>query len=78
MKNEYKKRDSEGNKLPDEIGKGLTEHWVKIEPEISELNDSIMSFKLPEELKDKFTDCCDNSSEVLRSFVRGYVQLKKQ
>lgn len=78
MKNRYKKADAQGNELPEQIGKGLTEHWIKIEPEIIELKGKVMTFRISEDLKNEFMACTKDTGKLLRSFVRGYVAQNKK
>lgn len=75
-KNKFKKQNAQGDRLPEEIGKGINEdHLTKVREALK--NDSIQTFKIPEKLKNEFAEVCDNPSEVLRALVRGYVSLKK-
>ena len=74
MKNEYKKQDSEGNPLPEQIGKGIdVEHEKKVLKE--RLNDASITFKLPSKLKTQWEDLVGkNQSHILRLFIKDVVE----
>lgn len=75
-KNTFKKSDANGKQLAEEIGKGIDNiHTQKVLE--ARKNNGVMSFKLPEQLKEDFFNDCENPSELLRAFVRGYVSQRK-
>lgn len=77
MKNKFKKSGANGKQLSEQIGRGLNaEHTLKVLE--ARRNDSIITFRLPEQLRADFTKECENYSELLRAFVRGYVSQKKK
>jgi hypothetical protein len=68
MKNNFKKSDAQGNKLPEQIGKGLNkEHLKKVLKETSIKND-IISFKIEREIHDKLIRSA-NKMNVSKSFI---------
>ena len=68
MKNNFKKSDAQGNKLPEQIGKGLNkEHLKKVLKETS-IKDDIISFKIEREIHDKLIRSA-NKMNVTKSFI---------
>jgi len=68
MKNNFKKSDAQGNKLPEQIGKGLNkEHLKKVLKETS-IKDDIISFKIEREIHDKLIRSA-NKMNVSKSFI---------
>jgi len=67
--NEFKKKDADGNQLPEEIGKGLNyEH-----PAVKEMLDERMEFHLNKGDKKKFVRFCKpygGVSEFLRQYIK--------
>ena len=62
MKNEFKKRDAQGNQLPEEIGKGLNlEHCNKVMNERNKLSETI-SFRVTKEDKENFLKECKKNN----------------
>lgn len=67
MKNNFKKADAQGNKLPEEIGKGINEeHLKKVLSEMNP-NDSALTLRLPSDLHIQLIDECDRM-QVTKSF----------
>jgi hypothetical protein len=62
MKNEYKKRDAKGNKLPEQIGKGLNlEHCNKVLKERENLSETV-SFRVTKVDKENFLKQCKKNN----------------
>ncbi len=76
MENQFKKRDAQGNKLPEQIGKGIDEIHLKIVLDArKEVKKETLSFKVEEEQFNKFKSI-PNNQELLRAFVRGIIKQK--
>ncbi len=62
MKNQFKKRDAQGNQLSEEIGKGLNlEHCNKVMKERNNLSETI-SFRVTKEDKENFLKECKKNN----------------
>ena len=75
MKNEFKKSDSKGNKLPEEIGKGLNyNHPSKV---IKKMLNDRLEFKINSLDKETFAKWCVDQggvSKVLRNYVNNCIK----
>jgi hypothetical protein len=59
MKNQFKKQDAKGNKLPEQIGEGINKnHLIKVLKEIR-VNDSSIHFRLPKEVHEQLIFECE-------------------
>ena len=70
MRNEFKKKDSRGNKLSEEIGKGLNLNHP--DPKIKKLLDNRLEIVINRSDKIKFQNYCKNfggCSVVLRNYI---------
>ena len=67
MKNKFKKADAQGNKLPEEIGKGInTEHLKKVLQETSP-NDAFFHLRISTDIFEKIKERSEEM-EVSKSF----------
>ena len=70
MKNKFKKSDAKGNKLPEEIGKGINEeHLEKVLSEMNP-NDSTLTLRLPRDLHIQLSKECDRMQVTSSFYVR--------
>jgi len=74
MKNEFRKRDANGNQLFEQIGKGLnTEHWAKVKASRIKLTETI-AFRVSKKTKiqlDKFAKGVQlNPSDILKALLK--------
>jgi len=68
MKNKFKKVDAKGNRLPEQIGKGINkEHLKKVMKETT-IKDDMISFKIEREIHDKLIRAA-NKMNVTKSFI---------
>lgn len=70
MRNEFKKQDSKGNKLSEQIGKGLNLNHP--DPKIKKLLDNRLEIVINRSDKIKFQNYCKQSggvSSVLRDYI---------
>jgi len=73
MKNTFKKSDAKGNKLPEQIGKGLNYNHPLVK---KSLNDKI-NFHINKDDKKDFMKFCEKYggiSEVLRNYVKSCIK----
>lgn len=80
MKNQFKKRDAQGNELPEQIGKGLNlEHCNKVIAERRNLSETI-SFRVTKEDKENFLKECKknnlDSTLVARELYKNFANNK--
>ena len=68
MKNNFKKSDAQGNKLPEQIGKGLNKEHIKKVLKETSIKDDIISFKIEREIHDKLIRSA-NKMNVSKSFI---------
>ena len=68
MKNNFKKSDAQGNKLPEQIGKGLNKEHIKKVLKETSIKDDIISFKIEREIHDKLIRS-GNKMNVSKSFI---------
>ena len=79
MKNKFKKSDANGNKLPEEIGKGINkDHLEKVMKEIN-TKDDIISFKIESDIHDKLIKSASkrgvSKSFIIQELIKGFLDV---
>ena len=79
MNNEFKKKDSKGNKLPEAIGDGLNENHIIVKEHLKK--DDYIRFLITKQGKVAFKLACEevpgmNESEIARGLINAFTNGK--
>ena len=79
MKNKFKKPDAQGNRLPEEIGKGINKEHLKKVMKESTIKDDIISFKIEREIHDKLIRASNklnvSKSHIIQELIKEFLDL---
>ena len=76
MSNQFKKKDSKGNRLPEEIGKGINKEHTNKVLKVRENKNDYIRFRCTTQEKIDFKLACDGEkfSKVARSLFIAYTK----